>query len=216
MPADAPVTSAVPSEDVAISGDLSWSVGNRRFGACGTSRFLPRRIIGYVRRSPFHWTERFMDRLEAMTTLLAVVDTGSLSAASRRLHTPLTTVSRRISELEAHLRTRLLNRTTRRVTLTDAGGAYVAACRRIVEQIDEAERVAGGEYQAPRGELTLTAPMVFGRVHVVPVVAGFMEAYPDIRLNLRLSDRVLDLQEEHVDVAVRIGELPDSAMLARK
>ena len=157
-----------------------------------------------------------MDRLEAMTTLLAVVDTGSLSAASRRLHMPLTTVSRRISELEAHLRTRLLNRTTRRLTLTDAGDAYVAACRRIVEQLEEAERVAAGEYQAPRGELTVTAPMVFGRVHVVPVVAGFMEAYPDVKLDLRLSDRVLDLQEEHVDVAVRIGELPDSAMLARK
>lgn len=157
-----------------------------------------------------------MDRLEAMTTLLAVVDTGSLSAASRRLHTPLTTVSRRVSELEAHLRTRLLNRTTRRLTLTDAGGAYVAACRRILDQVDEAERTAAGEYQAPRGELTVTAPMVLGRVHLVPVVAGFMEAYPEVKLNLRLSDRVLDLQEEHVDVAVRIGELPDSPMLARK
>src|SRR5438045_980634 len=82
----------------------------------------------------------------------------------------------------------------------DAGAPYVAACRRIIEQLDEAERAAAGEYQAPRGELTVTAPMVFGRVHVVPVVAGFMEAYPEVSLNMRLSDRVLDMQEEHVDV----------------
>src|SRR3954454_21570973 len=157
-----------------------------------------------------------MDRLESMSILVAAVEAGSLSGAARRLRIPLATVSRKVSDLEAHLRTRLLNRTTRRLTLTDAGVTYVAACRRIVEQVEEAERAAAGEHQAPRGELTVTAPMVLGRIHVVPVVAGFMEAYPDITLNLRLNDRVLDLQEEHVDVAVRIGELPDSAMLARK
>lgn len=157
-----------------------------------------------------------MDRLEAMTTLLTIVDTGSFSAASRKLRTPLTTVSRRVADLETHLRTKLLHRTTRRVTLTDAGVPYVAACRRMFEQLDEAERAAGGEYQAARGALTITAPLVFGRLHLVPVAAGFMAAYPEITVNLRLSDRVLDLQDEHIDVAIRIGNLSDSALLARR
>ena len=98
-----------------------------------------------------------MDRLDAMATLLAVVEAGSLSAASRRLSTPLATVSRRLSELEAHLKTRLLQRSSRRITLTDAGAAYIEACRRILDQIEEAERTASGEYQSPKGELTVTA-----------------------------------------------------------
>ena len=94
-----------------------------------------------------------MDRLEAMSTLLAVVEAGSLSAASRRLGTPLAMVSRRISELEAHLGTQLLNRSSRRLTLTDAGEAYLQACRRILDDVEEAERVASGEYRARKGEL---------------------------------------------------------------
>lgn len=157
-----------------------------------------------------------MDRLEAMSTLLAVVEAGSLSAASRRLRTPLATVSRRISELEAHLRTRLLNRTSRGLTLTDTATAYVEACRRILDQLEEAEHVAAGEYRSPTGELTVTASMALGRRHVVPVAAAFLDAYPEVLLRLRLTDRVVSLQEEHVDVGVRIGALPDSAMLARQ
>src|SRR5205085_659690 len=101
-----------------------------------------------------------------------------LSAASRRLGMPLATVSRKVSDLEAHLRTRLLNRTGRRLTLTDAGRAYVAACRRILEEIAEAERNAAGEYSAPKGHLLITAPIVFGRLHVLPVVIAFLAAYP--------------------------------------
>jgi DNA-binding transcriptional LysR family regulator len=157
-----------------------------------------------------------MDRIEAMTTLLAVVEAGSLSAASRKLRVPLTTVSRRISELEAHLKTQLLNRTSRRVTLTDAAESYVQACRRILDEVDEAERVVSGEYRAPQGELTVTASMVLGRVHVVPVAAAFLKAYPDILLRLRLSDRIVSLQEEHVDIGIRIGALPDSGIVARR
>lgn len=157
-----------------------------------------------------------MDRLEAMSTLLAVVEAGSLSAASRKLRTPLATVSRRLSELEAHLQTRLLNRSSRRLTLTDAGAAYIAACRRILDQIEEAEHVASGEYRSPTGELTVTASMVLGRRHVVPVAAAFLDAYPEVLLRLRLTDRVVSLQEEHIDVGIRIGALPDSAMLARQ
>lgn len=157
-----------------------------------------------------------MDRLEAMATLLAVVEAGSLSAASRRLRMPLATVSRRLSELEAHLKTRLLTRSSRRMTLTDAGAAYIAACRRILDQIDEAEHAASGEYQTPKGELSVTASMVLGRRHVVPVAASFLAAYPDVVVRVRLTDRVVNLQEEHVDLGVRIGALPDSSMIARQ
>jgi DNA-binding transcriptional LysR family regulator len=157
-----------------------------------------------------------MDRLAAMTTLLAAVEGGSLSAASRKLSMPLPTVSRKISELEAHLRTRLVHRTSRRLSLTDAGQAYVVACRRILEDIGEAERAAAGEYSAPRGDLAMTAPIVFGRLHVLPIVTEFLNAYPDINIRIALGDRVVDLQEEHVDLAVRIGDLPDSSLVATR
>src|SRR5215471_2952936 len=106
-----------------------------------------------------------MDRLEAMSTLLAAVEAGSLSSASRKLGMPLATVSRKVSELEAYLRTRLVNRTSRRLILTDAGRSYVTACKQILEDIDEAERAAAGEYFTPRGDLIITAPIVFGRLH---------------------------------------------------
>ncbi len=155
-----------------------------------------------------------MDRLDAMATFVAAVDGGSLSAASRKLGMPLATVSRKVSELEAHLRTRLVNRTTRRFTLTDAGRAYIAACKRILEDIDEAERAASGEYTAPTGDLMITAPIVFGRLHVLPVAIEFLKSYPDIDIRIALSDRVVNLQEDDVDLAVRIGELPDSSLVA--
>jgi DNA-binding transcriptional LysR family regulator len=157
-----------------------------------------------------------MDRLESMTTLIAAVEGGSLSAASRALKMPLATVSRKVSELEAHLKIRLVNRTSRRLTLTDAGRAYVAACKRILENIDEAERAAAGEYAAPRGDLVITAPVAFGRLHVLPLVIGFLKAYPDIDARLVLADRVFNLHEEGVDLAVRIGELPDSNLIATR
>jgi DNA-binding transcriptional LysR family regulator len=155
-----------------------------------------------------------MNRLEAMSILVAVVDSGSLSAAARRLDMPLATVSRKVGELESHLKTRLLHRTTRMLSLTEAGSLYVAACRRILDDIDEAERSATGEYAAPKGELVVTAPIAFGRLHVVPVVAEFLAHYPEIDINLVLTDRVVHLMDEHADVAVRIGELPDSTLVA--
>jgi len=155
-----------------------------------------------------------MDRLEAMSILVAAVEAGSLSAASRRLGTPLATVSRKVSELEAHLGTRLLNRSSRRLTPTEAGRSYVEACRRILEDVGEAERAAAGEFHAPRGDLIVTAPVVFGRLHVLPVVAEFLEAYRDVDVRLVLADRLANLFEEHIDVAVRIGDLPDSSLLA--
>ncbi|MGF6722125.1 DNA-binding transcriptional LysR family regulator [Paraburkholderia sp. GAS41] len=155
-----------------------------------------------------------MDRLEAMSLLIAVVDAGSLSAASRQLAIPLATVSRKVSELEAHLKTRLLQRTTRQLSLTEAGESYVASCRRLLEEIEEVERAATGEYAVPKGYLVATAPVVLGRLHIVPVMASFLEHYPDITARLFLIDRNVHFLEEHVDVAVRIGELPDSALVA--
>lgn len=157
-----------------------------------------------------------MDRLDAMEVLTRVVETGNLSAAGRSLGMPLATVSRKISDLEAHLETRLLHRASRRVTLTDAGAAYVAACRRILEEVREAERAAAGEYSAPRGALTVAAPIVFGRRHVLPILADFLAAFPEIDVRLALSDRPVDLIEEEVDAALRIGVLPDSSLIATR
>ena len=157
-----------------------------------------------------------MDRLLAMRVLSAVVDTGSFSAGSRKLGLPLATVSRRIAELEAYLGVRLVNRTSRRLDLTEAGHDYLAAARRILDDVAEAERIASGEYAAPRGELVVTAPLVFGRLHVLPVVVEFLKAYPDIDIRLVLNARNLSLAEDQVDLAIRIGELPDSGLVATR
>ena len=157
-----------------------------------------------------------MDRLAAMAVLAAAVEEGSLSAAGRRLGMPLATVSRKISELEAHVRTRLLTRTSRRLILTEAGERYVADCRRILAEVEEAERAASGEYSAPKGELTITAPIVFGRLYVLPVALDFLRAYPHIDLRMELTDRVANVVEEHLDAAVRIAALPDSSLVATR
>lgn len=155
-----------------------------------------------------------MDRLETMSVFLAVVDTGSLSAAGRRLGMPLASVSRKLAQLEGHLNARLLSRSTRRLELTEAGRAYVDACKRILGDVADAERAAAGEYSTPQGELAISAPIVFGRLHVLPVVTEFLQAYPAVDIRLALSDRIAHLLDEHVDVAVRIGVLPDSRLNA--
>lgn len=157
-----------------------------------------------------------MDRLEAMGMLLEVVERGSLSAAGRALRVPVATLSRRLNDLEAQLGSQLLVRTTRKVTLTDAGLAYVEAARRILEQVDEAERAAAGEFQEPKGEFILTAPAMFGRLHVLPLVAEYLERYPRINIRLILADRNMHLVDDHVDMAVRIGSLPSSSLIATR
>ncbi|BAV50864.1 LysR family transcriptional regulator [Mesorhizobium sp. 113-1-2] len=157
-----------------------------------------------------------MDRLEAMSFIIAIMESGSLSAASRRLGKSIPTVSRRLSELEEHLKAELFQRSSRQLKLTDAGRGYIEACKRIIEQIDDAEREVSGEYVAPKGDLTATAPWGFGHMHLLPLACEFMRAYPDIRLRLVLSDRVLNPREEMIDVAIRIGNLPDSSMIATR
>jgi len=157
-----------------------------------------------------------MDRFESMSILVAAVEAGSLSSAARRLGTPLSNVSRKVSDLETHLKARLLNRSSRKLTLTDAGQAYVEACKRIIEDVGEAERAASGEYSAPKGDLIITAPIVFGRLHVLPVAAQFLKVYADVYIRFVLADRLVNLFEDHVDLAVRIGELPDSSLIATR
>ncbi|MGF6311381.1 DNA-binding transcriptional LysR family regulator [Bradyrhizobium sp. i1.8.4] len=155
-----------------------------------------------------------MDRLEAMSTFLAVVEAGSLSAAARRLKAPLATVSRKVSELESHLRTKLFSRSSRQLVLTDAGSSYLAACKRILADVIEAERSASGEYIAPTGELSVTTPLGLGRTILIPIMADFLKEYPDIKVRMIPTDRVLSLVQEQIDVGVRIGALPDSSLMA--
>jgi DNA-binding transcriptional LysR family regulator len=166
-----------------------------------------------------------VDRLEAMSTVLAVVEAGSLSAAARRLNTPLATVSRKVSELESHLRTKLFDRSSRKLVLTEAGSTYIAACKRILADLTEVERAASGEYSAPTGELIVTAPVGLGRLHLIPVLRDFFAAYPSIDIRLVLSDRLVSigpllsverLLEDQIDVALRIGERPSSSLMARR
>lgn len=157
-----------------------------------------------------------MDRFEAMSVLLAVVEAGSLSAGARQLRAPLATVSRKVTDLEQHLGTRLLVRGRRGLALTDAGRAFVAASRRILGQLEEAEREAAGEFRAPRGALHVTAPIAFGERHLMPIALGFLAEQPEISLRLMLADRQISLTDEHVDVALRIGHLADSTLIATR
>lgn len=151
-----------------------------------------------------------------MSILIAAVESGSLSKASRNLRLPLATVSRRVAELEAHLNATILIRSAKGLELTPAGRSYVAAAKVILEQLTEAERIAAGEYTEPKGDLVVTAPVMFGRLHVLPVVTQFLAAYPEVAAGLVLTDRVTHFVDDQVDVAIRIGALPDSGMIATR
>jgi DNA-binding transcriptional LysR family regulator len=156
-----------------------------------------------------------MDRFESMSAFVAVAKAGGFSAAARAMGIPLPTISRRVADLEAGLGVRLLHRSTRQVVLTESGQTYFATCQRLLDDLKDAEEAVTGEYRSPKGELTITAPMGFGRLHLQPVALEFLAAYPDINLHLLLVDRVVDLVAEHVDVALRIAELGDSSLIAR-
>lgn len=157
-----------------------------------------------------------MDRFDAMQVLLAVVDAGSLSAGSRKLNAPLPSVSRKVAELERHLGTRLLVRTSRNIQLTDAGRDYVEAARQILAQLDDAESRASGEYETPRGVLTITVPISFGHDHILPLAYDFLSEHPEITLNVLCLDRAVSLVDEHVDIGIRLGALADSSLHAVK
>lgn len=151
-----------------------------------------------------------------MSVFVAVAEAGSLSAAARKLGRPLTTISRQLAALEDHLGASLIARNTRRLALTEAGRHYLDTCRRVMEDLASAESDLSGRSDRLRGELSITAPVVFGRLHVLPIVARFLRLHPEVDARLLLVDRVIDLAEEGVDVAVRIGALPDSSLVATR
>lgn len=155
-----------------------------------------------------------MDRFEAMSIVLAVAEAGSLSAAARQQKAPLATVSRKVSELESHLQTKLFNRSSRALVPTDAGRSYIAAAKRILADVAEAEQAASGEYTTPRGDLSVSAPIALGRLYLQPVLAEFLAAYPEVDVHLGLQDRAVNLLEEHVDIGLRLGTLADSSLIA--
>ncbi len=157
-----------------------------------------------------------MDRWQAMRIFTQVVDCGGFAPAARLLHMSPPAVTRAVASLEQHIGTRLLVRTTRSLKLTAAGEGYVADCRRILAEIAEAEANAAGSFTHPAGLLTVTAPTLFGRIHVLPVVLDFLDHYPAMQVKTVFVDRVTNLVEEGLDVAVRIAALPASGLVARR
>ncbi len=155
-----------------------------------------------------------MDRFQAMSTFVTVVETGGFASAARKLDVSPSVVSRVVTELEERLGVRLLTRTTRVVRLTDAGSGFFEDCRRILGEVDNAELSARGTHAAPRGVLSLTAPTMFGRLHVTPIVLDYLARYPEADANCWFIDRVVNLVDEGIDVAVRIAQLPDSSLQA--
>ncbi len=155
-----------------------------------------------------------MDRLHLINVFVSVVDANGFAGAARKLNISPPAVTRAISELEAHLGVRLLTRTTRVVRVTEAGARYVEDCRRILAELAEADESVSGLHAAPRGRLTLTAPVLFGALFVTPIVAEYLQHYPDVTGACWFLDRVVNLVDEGVDIAVRIGELPDSSLQA--
>jgi DNA-binding transcriptional LysR family regulator len=156
-----------------------------------------------------------MDRIDAMQAFVAVADLRGFAPAARKLGQSPSNVTRLIAALEDRLGARLLQRTTRSVTLTDAGSRYLERARRILGDVEEAEAAAEGERTRPSGRLVVSAPVGFGRLHVSPLMSAYLMRYGEVAGELRLSDRMINLVEDGVDLAVRIGHLPDSTLVAR-
>jgi DNA-binding transcriptional LysR family regulator len=157
-----------------------------------------------------------VDRLDSMMTFVRIVDAGSLSAAGRRLRLSLAAVSRQLASLEQRLGVQLLRRTTRRLALTDTGAMYYKACQRILAEIDEADDEAAGLHGEPKGTLVVDGPGTFGHLYLAPLVPRFLARHPQLHIELRLTDRFVDLIEERTDLLVRVGRLPDSTSLVAR
>ena len=157
-----------------------------------------------------------MNKITAMQTFVAIMDHGSLTAAAEALGKALPTVVRSLSTLEQDLGVRLLNRTTRRMSLTEEGHLYLERCRQILADIEEAEQALSNQQTAPRGALRITAPVLFGQLHVAPAVIRFLREYAEVRVELILLDRVVNMVEEGIDVGIRIAALEDSSMIAAR
>jgi DNA-binding transcriptional LysR family regulator len=156
-----------------------------------------------------------MDRIDAMQAFVAVADLQGFAPAARKLGLSPSGVTRLIAALEDRLGARLLQRTTRKVALTDVGARYLERARRILADVEEAENSAQAERTRPSGRLVVSAPVGFGRLHVSPVMSAYLKRYPEVGAELRLTDRMVNLVEDGVDIAVRIGHLPDSSLVAR-
>jgi DNA-binding transcriptional LysR family regulator len=157
-----------------------------------------------------------VDQLSAMAAFARVVEAGSFSAAARTLGVSKSAVSKQVARLEDRLGVRLLNRTTRQISLTEAGTAFYAHCRQLVQDAEAAQDAVTHLAAAPRGTLRVNAPMSFGQLHVAPVLPDFLNAYPELSVEMQLNDRTVDLVEEGFDVAIRIGRLSDSSLIARR
>ena len=157
-----------------------------------------------------------MDRLLGMSIFVTAVDTGSLAAAARRFRISPAMAGKHLGALESRLSARLLHRTTRRLGLTDAGRIYYERAKRILDDVDDADREAQALEHSPRGTLRIATPVTFGALHLGPVLARYLEAYPEVTLEVMASDRYVDLVEQGVDIAIRIGQLADSSLMALK
>lgn len=157
-----------------------------------------------------------MDTLQEMRTFLSVVETGSFTQAAEQLGLSKAVASKQVIRLEERLGVRLLNRTTRALSLTEVGQAYAQRAERVVEDLDELEQLVQDRHAAPRGQIIVSAPITFGEMHLTAVIARFLEAYPGISIDLRLSDRFVGLADEGIDLAIRISSLDDSSLIARR
>ncbi len=157
-----------------------------------------------------------MDRFEEMQTYVRVVEAGSLSAAADRLDIAKSAVSRRLAELESRLGVQLINRTTRRLNLTDSGRQYYQQCVRLLAELDEAEQLVSSDHASLSGTLRIAAPLSFGILHLSPVLDDFLQLHPELNLDLDLDDRRVNLMDEAVDLGIRIGKLEDSSLIARR
>lgn len=157
-----------------------------------------------------------MDTLTAMSVFAAVVENNSLAGAARAKNISPSVVSKQLAALEDRLGVRLLNRTTRRISLTEVGSAYYDRCKRILADVDEAEVAVSQSHAAPRGRLKITAPTTFAHRHVAPHLPSFIARFPDVEVQLLVNDRIVDLVDEGIDLAIRISVLKDSSLIARK
>lgn len=157
-----------------------------------------------------------MERLKHMAVFARVVESNGFSAAAARLKLSKSAVSKQVARLEAELGVQLLNRTTRRLSLTEAGRAVYAHCARIVAEADAAQQVASQLYALPRGTLRLAVPAAFGHLHVAPAIPAFLQRHPELRVEIEMTERIVDLAEEGLDLAIRIRDLPGPTQVARR
>lgn len=157
-----------------------------------------------------------MDKLRAIGVFVRIADAGSLTAAAKDLDLSLPVVVRTLAGLESSLSVRLFNRTTRKVTLTDEGRLYLDGCRHVLSTLADADRSVTRDAKVPKGSLTVTAPVLYGTLHVAPAIVSFLARYPEVRVTLRLADRIVNLLEEGIDVGLRIGELQDGSHIAKR